>query len=49
MSDVAEKCKEVGFSNYISKPVNFTTLSNVVRGYIKDHEKHQGLTSTTTV
>ncbi|KAI8577007.1 hypothetical protein K450DRAFT_253934 [Umbelopsis ramanniana AG] len=45
MSDVAEKCKQVGFSNYISKPVNFTTLSNVVRGYIQDHEKHQ----TTTV
>ncbi|KAG2175702.1 hypothetical protein INT43_001349 [Umbelopsis isabellina] len=41
MSDVATKCKEVGFSHYISKPVNFTTLSQVVRGYIKEYESNQ--------
>lgn len=40
MSDVATKCKEVGFSHYISKPVNFTTLSQVVRGYIKEYESN---------
>ncbi|KAG2172948.1 hypothetical protein INT44_004689 [Umbelopsis vinacea] len=47
MSDVAEKCRQVGFSNYISKPVNFTTLSNVVRGYIQAHEKRQQASKTT--
>ncbi|CAG8536173.1 3971_t:CDS:2, partial [Acaulospora colombiana] len=31
MSDVANKCREVGFTNYISKPVNFSTLSDVIR------------------
>ncbi|CAG8530718.1 5363_t:CDS:10 [Acaulospora morrowiae] len=31
MSDVANKCREVGFTSYISKPVNFATLSDVIR------------------
>lgn len=34
MSDVANKCLECGFSTYISKPVNFATLSDVIRGYL---------------
>ncbi|CAG8524377.1 10644_t:CDS:10 [Diversispora eburnea] len=31
MSDVSSRCLEVGFTNYISKPVNFATLSDVIR------------------
>ncbi|KAI9020974.1 CheY-like superfamily [Phycomyces nitens] len=34
MSDVAEKCLASGFSTYISKPVNFAMLSDVIRGYL---------------
>jgi CheY-like chemotaxis protein len=34
MSDVANICLECGFSTYISKPVNFATLSDVIRGYL---------------
>lgn len=34
MSDVASKCLECGFSTYISKPVNFSILSDVIRGYL---------------
>ncbi|KAI9365774.1 hypothetical protein BD770DRAFT_423662 [Pilaira anomala] len=34
MSDVANKCLECGFSTYISKPVNFSILSDVIRGYL---------------
>lgn len=34
MSDVADKCLECGFSDYISKPVNFAILSDVIRGYL---------------
>ncbi|CAO3697251.1 unnamed protein product [Rhizopus stolonifer] len=34
MSDVADKCLECGFSTYISKPVNFALLSNVIRGFL---------------
>ncbi|KAI8642129.1 hypothetical protein BD408DRAFT_443799 [Parasitella parasitica] len=34
MSDVAAKCLECGFSTYISKPVNFAILSDVIRGYL---------------
>lgn len=34
MSDVANKCLECGFSTYISKPVNFAILSDVIRGYL---------------
>lgn len=52
MSDVAGKCKAVGFSDYISKPVNFTTLSQVVRGYILQYEQrhgHNDNTSSTTI
>ncbi|KAK4514915.1 uncharacterized protein ATC70_002522 [Mucor velutinosus] len=36
MSDVANKCLECGFSTYISKPVNFAILSDVIRGYLLD-------------
>ncbi|KAI9265046.1 hypothetical protein BDA99DRAFT_41153 [Phascolomyces articulosus] len=34
MSDVAQKCLESGFSTYISKPVNFATLSDVIRKHL---------------
>ncbi|KAI9479525.1 hypothetical protein BDB00DRAFT_858694 [Zychaea mexicana] len=34
MSDVAQKCLENGFSTYISKPVNFATLSDVIRKHL---------------
>jgi len=34
MSDVAQKCIETGFTDYISKPVNFATLSEMIRGYL---------------
>ncbi|KAI8885290.1 hypothetical protein K501DRAFT_284371 [Backusella circina FSU 941] len=34
MSDVANTCLECGFSTYISKPVNFAILSDVIRGYL---------------
>ncbi|KAI9314882.1 hypothetical protein BX666DRAFT_2029129 [Dichotomocladium elegans] len=34
MSDVAQKCMECGFSTYISKPVNFATLSDVIRKHL---------------
>jgi len=30
MSDVAERCKTAGFSQYISKPVNFGDLKNTI-------------------
>ncbi|KAK9477341.1 hypothetical protein V1514DRAFT_334156 [Lipomyces japonicus] len=30
MSDVAEKCASVGFSRYISKPINFTLFKDVI-------------------
>lgn len=35
MSNVAEKCARVGFTSYISKPVNFAALSDVIRGLLK--------------
>ncbi|OBZ87070.1 Peroxide stress-activated histidine kinase mak1 [Choanephora cucurbitarum] len=34
MSNVANKCLECGFSTYISKPVNFAILSDVIRAYL---------------
>lgn len=34
MSDVADKCLECGFSTYISKPVNFAVLSDVIRNFL---------------
>ncbi|KAG2219117.1 hypothetical protein INT45_009784 [Circinella minor] len=34
MSDVAQKCLDSGFSTYISKPVNFATLSDVIRKHL---------------
>lgn len=34
MSDVAQKCLEGGFSTYISKPVNFATLSDIIRSHL---------------
>jgi CheY-like chemotaxis protein len=34
MSNVASKCLESGFSTYISKPVNFAILSDVIRSYL---------------
>lgn len=34
MSDVAQKCMDCGFSTYISKPVNFATLSDVIRKHL---------------
>ncbi|KAI8070952.1 hypothetical protein BC940DRAFT_294837 [Gongronella butleri] len=34
MSNVATQCLEAGFSTYISKPVNFAILSDVIRTYI---------------
>ncbi|ORZ09833.1 hypothetical protein BCR42DRAFT_454801 [Absidia repens] len=34
MSNVATKCLECGFSTYISKPVNFAILSDVIRSYL---------------
>lgn len=34
MSDVAQKCTDSGFSTYISKPVNFATLSDVIRKHL---------------
>lgn len=34
MSDVASKCLACGFSTYISKPVNFAILSDVIRNYL---------------
>ncbi|KAI7872546.1 hypothetical protein BDF14DRAFT_1754573 [Spinellus fusiger] len=37
MSDVAEKCLASGFSTYISKPVNFAMLSDIIRGYLMPH------------
>lgn len=30
MSDVQEKCVEAGFSNYVTKPVDFIDLSNAL-------------------
>jgi CheY-like chemotaxis protein len=30
MSDVQEKCKEAGFSEYVTKPVDFIDLSNAL-------------------
>lgn len=34
MSNVADKCLECGFSTYISKPVNFSVLSDVIRSFL---------------
>ncbi|ORX55707.1 hypothetical protein DM01DRAFT_1335100 [Hesseltinella vesiculosa] len=34
MSNVASQCLEAGFSTYISKPVNFAILSDVIRTYL---------------
>ncbi|CAG8814375.1 7634_t:CDS:2, partial [Dentiscutata erythropus] len=31
MADVAKKCIEVGFTSYVSKPVSFSKLSDVIR------------------
>ena len=31
MADVVERCREAGFTSYISKPVDFATLSDVLR------------------
>ncbi|RCH92500.1 hypothetical protein CU097_007528 [Rhizopus azygosporus] len=36
MSDVADKCLQCGFSTYISKPVNFAVLSDVIRSFLLD-------------
>jgi len=33
MSDVQEKCVEAGFSNYVTKPVDFIDLSNALSKY----------------
>lgn len=30
MSDVLEKCVHAGFSNYVTKPVDFKALSNAM-------------------
>ncbi|TQS36784.1 hypothetical protein Golomagni_02757, partial [Golovinomyces magnicellulatus] len=34
MTDVADRCNEAGFSNYITKPVDFKALSKVMGDYL---------------
>jgi len=34
MADVLEKCVQAGFSNYVTKPVDFKTLSEVMGSFL---------------
>ena len=34
MADVLEKCVQAGFSNYVTKPVDFKTLSEVMGNFL---------------
>ncbi|CAJ0917873.1 15148_t:CDS:10 [Entrophospora sp. SA101] len=40
MSDVVSRCLKVGFTDYVSKPVNFAILSNVIRSILKLDNKN---------
>jgi DNA-binding response OmpR family regulator len=42
MADVLDKCIDAGFSNYITKPVDFKALSTVM-GDLLDPDKEKGL------
>ncbi|CAG8537246.1 9659_t:CDS:10 [Paraglomus occultum] len=39
MTDVAERCLEAGFTAYVSKPVNFAALSDVIRRVLRDSDQ----------
>jgi len=39
MTDVTQKCQEAGFTAYVSKPVNFAVLSDVIRRVLGDSDK----------
>jgi CheY-like chemotaxis protein len=36
MTDVADKCLKAGFTAYVSKPVNFAALSDVIRKVLRE-------------
>ena len=44
MSDVAERCAVAGFSRYVSKPVDFKVLGDVIKELL-DPTKEAGLMS----
>ena len=46
MADVAERCAAAGFSQYVSKPVDFKVLGETIRDLL-DPTKEHPLMSTT--
>lgn len=38
MTDVVDRCNEAGFSNYITKPVDFKALSTIMCNYLDPEE-----------
>ncbi|KAK7208204.1 hypothetical protein BZA70DRAFT_273140 [Myxozyma melibiosi] len=41
MSDVAEKCQMVGFSRYVSKPIDFTVFKSVIVDLLSENEEKE--------